>query len=556
MSGPARQTASGERTDPIPAGAQRVAGDPAVPVSRDRLVIVLVYTLGWGALLLNRGFFWDDWTLVGLSPAELTRAFSELGLPWIGYVYVALFATPLPGLLGHAIIFGAYLLSTLVFHAILCRVPGLLRMDALVAALAFAVMPVNYARVALIDLTYAVSLLAFLAATWLLLRYVADGGRVRRVGALALYAYSFTTASLLVLYAVPLLVATAVARASTGRSLATIGLRHLDFLALPVAFWLLRSLFLRPSGVYEGYNALTLAGLARVPSLMVEIPRQVLLDPLARAAGAAGVVGLLAGAALAGWLLWRSRAAETSGSVETSGSLESGQSVPTLALALAGVVVLALGVFAYLTVGRIPTLYDWSSRHQLLVPIGAGLLAAALARGVAAAGPVGRAAGIVAVGIVLGMSGVADARTLKAYQADWYKQAALIQWARQLPELKEARHIRVIDDATAFNTLRRTYRFYEYNALFSEALGDTRRLASLPDREPTPEELQDFIARPTYHMGQYVPSPVDLELRIEEADGVPDTLDVLRLIVAEATGSPAFDQDVARLIAVEVTAVP
>jgi hypothetical protein len=378
---------------------------------------------------------------------------------------------------------------------------------------------------------------------------------VRRVGALALYAYSFTTASLLVLYAVPLLVAAAVARASSGRPVATIVLRHVDFLALPVVFWLLRSVFLRPSGIYEGYNALTLAGLARVPSLMLDIPRQVLLDPLARAAGTAGVVGLVAGAALAGWLLWRSRAVETGGSSRTAGSAEAGRFVPTIVLALAGVVVLALGVFAYLTVGRIPTLFDWSSRHQLLVPIGAGLLAAALARGVAAAGPAGRAAGIVAVGVVLGISGVADARTLKAYQADWFKQAALIQWARELPELKEARHIRVIDDATAFNTLRRTYRFYEFNALFSEALGDTRRFASLPGREPTLEELQDFIARPAYHMGQYVPSPVDLELRIEAADGVPGTIEVLRLIVAEATGSPTFSQDVARLITVEATRV-
>jgi hypothetical protein len=518
-------------------------------LSRDRLVIGLLYALAWGALLLNRGFFWDDWTLVGLSPAELTHAFSELGLPWIGYVYVALFATPLPGLVGHVIVFGAYLLSTVLFHAILCRVPGLRRMDALVAALAFAVMPVNYARVALIDLTYALSLLAFLAATWLLLRYVADGGRARRIGALALYAYSFTTASLLVLYVMPLLVAAAVAQASTGRPLATIFLRHVDFLALPVVFWLLRSVFLRPSGVYEGYNALTLSGLARVPSLMLDIPRQVVLDPLARAAGAAGLVGLLAGAALAGWLLWRSRAAEADGSVE------GGRSVPTIVLALVGAVVLALGVFAYLTVGRIPTIYDWSSRHQLLVPMGAGLLAAAVARGVTVGGPVGRAAGIVVVGIVLGISGVADARTLKAYQADWYKQVALIEWARDLPALKEARHIRVIDDATAFNTLRRTYRFYEYNALFSEALGDTRRLASLPGREPTPEELEEFVARPAYHMGQYVPSPVDLELRIEAADGVPGTLEVLRLIVAEATGSPTFGQDVDRLITVEATRV-
>ena len=61
MSGPARQTASGERTDPTPSSTEPAAAHAVASLSRDRLVIGLVYTLAWGALLLNRGFFWDDW---------------------------------------------------------------------------------------------------------------------------------------------------------------------------------------------------------------------------------------------------------------------------------------------------------------------------------------------------------------------------------------------------------------------------------------------------------------------------------------------------------------
>ena len=130
------------------AGAAPIASDRVSPMGRDRLVIVLAYVVAWGALLVNRGFYWDDWTLVGVPSASVIRAFSELGMPWIGYFFTGLFATPLPGLAGHAIVFGAYLSATLILHAILCRVPGLRRMDAFVAALTFAVLPVNYARIA------------------------------------------------------------------------------------------------------------------------------------------------------------------------------------------------------------------------------------------------------------------------------------------------------------------------------------------------------------------------------------------------------------------------
>jgi len=512
------------------------------PVWRDRLIIGLAYALAWGALVVNRGLYWDDWTLVGRSPASLVRGFGELGMPWAGYFFAALFSMPLPGLVGHILAFGAYLLSTLVLHAVLRRVPGLSRMDALVAALTFALLPVNYARIALIDLTYGLSLLAFLAATWLLIRYLEDGGLPRRLAALGLYICSFTTASLLVLYVVPMALAALIVWKSARVPLRSLVPRHADFVGLPVAYWLLKSAFFTPSGVYEGYNALTLRGLTQVPHSLLSVPTQVLFEPLYRAVTVAGLLGVVVGAGGAVWLLRRSRV------------VEPGRFVSAPALALIGVAVLGLGVFAYIAVGRVPTIWDWSSRHQLLVPIGAGLLAAAAVRGVKGAGRAGPVFGV-AVGLLLGMSAVADARTLVAYQADWFKQTALIDAARTIPAMRTARHIRVIDSSTAFNALRRTYRFYEYNALFSEALGDTRRLASDGTHEPSEEEIGQFISRPAYHMDEYVPSPVDLELRVSSSHGFPGGLQILRLVVLEALGSPSFKPEVSRLIDVRATPV-
>ena len=531
-------SAPGTLAEPISVGFVRCD-----PVWRDRLIIVLAYTFAWGLLVVNWGIYWDDWTAVGVSPASLVSASREIGaVPWVAYLSVALFSMPLPGLVGHIMVFGAYLVSTLALHAILHRTPGLSRMDALVAALTFAVLPVNYARVALADLTYGLSLVAFLAATWLLIRLLEDGGLARRVAALGLYLFSFYTASLLVLYVVPMALAVFIVWKSARVRLRSLVLRHVDFVVLPAAYWLLKSAFFAPSGVYEGYNALTGRGLAHVPGLLPSIPSQVLFEPLSRAVTVSGLLGLAVGAGAAVWLLRRSRAGEQ------------GIFVPALALALVGIVVLGLGVFPYLAVGKVPTVWDWSSRHQLLVPLGAALLAAAAVRGVRGGGLIGPAFGV-AVGLLLGMSAVADARTLIAYQADWFKQTALIDAVRTIPEMRAARHIRVVDSATAFNALGRTYRFYEYNALFSVAMGDTRRLVSDGADEPSPEVIGYFISRPAYHMDQYVPSRVDLELRVSSEDGVPSVLQVLRLVAVEAFGSPSLEPEVSRLIDVEASPV-
>jgi hypothetical protein len=150
---------------------------------------------------------------------------------------------------------------------------------------------------------------------------------------------------------------------------------------------------------------------------------------------------------------------------------------------------------------------------------------------------------------------VADARTLVAYQVDWFKQTALMDAARTIPELRTVRHIRIVDTTTSFNALRRTYRFYEYNALFAEALGDERRLVAESSSDPGDANIGRFIDRPAYHMGQYVPSPVDLELRVSVGNGSPGVLTVLKLLALEAFGSPSFETEVTRLIDVRATAV-
>lgn len=506
-------------------------------VWRDRLLITLAYTLAWGLMLVNRGLYWDDWSLSGIGPAALVRTYVEVGLPWFGAVHAVLFSLPLPGLASHVITFVVYLLSSLLFHAILRRIPGLGRTDALVAALVFAVLPVNVARIAIIDLPYGLCLLAFLLGTYLLVRYLEVGGIVRRLLALLLFLFSFSTASLLVMYAVPIVLAGYLAWRAGRRPLPAFAFKSADFLVLPFAYWLVKSVALVPSGAYEGYNELTVKGLLAVPAALVPIPHQVLVEPLERALVVAGVLGLVVGVIVGVWLTRRARRPEPD-------HLAAGA-----VLLASGATLVAMGVVAYLAVGRVPTIWDWSSRHQLLVPIGAGLLAAAAVRVVRGAGRLGPIAGI-AVGLLIGVSIVADARTLLAYQLDWFKQVAVVDAVRATPEVRTAMHIRIVDHAATLNAMRRAIRFYEYNALFEQATGDQRRLVATASQEPDLQRMDVFISHPSYHMTGYVPAPVDLELVLTSGHRRPGVPGVLGLVLLEAMGSPSFHAEVSRLIVV------
>ncbi len=510
-------------------------------VWRDRFAIVAAYALSWGLLLVNRGLYWDDWTLIGVPAHSILTQYHELGMPWLAALSIPLVSLPLPGLVGHAIVFVAYLASALLLHATILRLPGIGRIDALVMGLVFAVFPVNYARIAIIDLPYGLSLLAFLAAAWLLVRQVETGGWAGRASALVLFAASFTTASLLVFYVVPIGVAYLVDNRSRGASFRSFVRRYPDFLLLPVIYWLIKSVVFRPSGTFADYNQLTIHGLLGVPRAMLGIPPEVITQPIRLALTVAGLAGLVVGALAAVWLVRRGRSAAAD------------RLMPTWVLLVGGIALIAIGVFPYLAVGRTPSIWDWSSRHQLLVPLGAGLVCAACCRFGSRRG-IPRTILVGAVGFLVGVSVVANARTLLAFQQDWFKQVALMQAVRDLPAARTAHHIAITDTATRLNALRRTYRFYELNALFEQSLGGTDRLVSIAGGEPSVADLSRFTGRPTYHMGDYVAAPVDLQVEI--APGTrPGALETLRLVALEALGSDAFPAEVARLVDVTATTV-
>lgn len=476
-------------------------------------LIVGTYTAAWGLLLLNRGFYWDDWTLHGITNQDRLATLREVGAPWVAAVYNALWATPSPALVAHAVVFGCYLASALLVHTLAERTPGLTRRDALVIALATAVLPLNFARIAIIDITYGLSLALFLTGAVLLQRIAAEASVnvLRRLVAAVCFVAAFATASLLVFYAVPMALALWSGRRQHG-GLVRCALRLPEFFLLPFATWTALNHFFPVHGTFAGYYSVTSERLRSVPAALLDVPGQAIIHPLHHAAVTAGWLGATAAllAVTAAIVRRRPRASTDTDPISPAW------------LVAASMGTLVAATIPYLAVGLAPELEGWTSRHQLLVPIGAGILLAAFARI--------RWIGLPLVAGLLAICVVADARMLVQYQRYWYKQEAFMGWAADSPAVAGARHILVIDRATRLNPLGLYTWVYEYTGLVAEATGREDRYVQPPSYELTPEQIAEGATRPDYHFPDYRPVPIDLTVYVDPGPRTSerDTLRILR----------------------------
>ena len=479
------------------------------------LSLALIAVVAWGAAFLApESLYWDDWVVVNSDTLRMTK---ELGLPWIGYVYVVLFA------LGPWTFKVIAVLATIVVgwtcFAISGRGLGLnFRERWLLAALVIA-LPLFSARAIAVLSTYSWSLALFFCAWYLLVRKHPDSpGRTRYVAAAVFFFVSYTTGSLLLFTAIPvahLAYLTIPSSALKGKGTLRFIARFWYVLAAPVFFWTMRTLFFQPYGLYKDYNkflflenpsSVTIAAAVCLLFILVlvilvllywlradypkpaRLRRELSLGTLAVTTGAMGLFLLatrvsVASTALAipativmcsiilcAMIVHRAiRGSKTKDQTE----IESRKSevMPILA---GGLIVLVLGELPYLLVGKLPSSSGWETRHQLLIPFGVAVIIVATVRALAAILPLS-VIRVVSIGLVALFVFVSLNISLSLV-ADWRKQMQVTEALAQEPLVKEASTIVFSDHARELNFDSRKFEFYEYNGWLWTAFGEQSRL--------------------------------------------------------------------------------
>jgi hypothetical protein len=397
-----------------------------------------------GIFLILNSVFWDDWTLFDQAPQTLLDIFTMDGsvFAWIGHMHIALLSI---GPWAYRILTLLLMfLSGVLLWKVLERQMWI-RVEARFAiVLLFLVLPFNWARVALIDFPYTLCYFSFFLGWYLIAR--------NRWLALCFFLISFNTNSLLVFYLLP--IADWYFRendAVHSSSLAKWGRYKLDFLALPFVYWAIKQIYFRPYGMYAGYNEhFSLRGLISTPRFMATDLVQLQVDFC--------LFAFLAVACM--FVLPRFTSV--------------GSSQNQKRLLIAGCVALACALFPYCLLRLAPTFFEWGSRHQLLMPLGASVLC------VWAQSYLKPDARYIGLAVITGVSLAIHLQVYSELADDWRKQQEIISLLSHSAPVRDADLV-IFQDRTQ-NARKRSFRFYEWNGLLKQAFRDERRFALAPDQ--------------------------------------------------------------------------
>lgn len=236
-------------------------------VKRGIFKLIAIYFMSSFWLLFVSGQWWDDWGIWTNTLDGLRSMYLEAGSPWSIINTTSVMWLPNWGY--RVVVFLLYLITSLLFYEILCQIDFINEEDAFwIAAIAMTV-PVNDARVTLICYGYSLSLPLFMLCFYIITRLkdVSGGKRMAlRIISLLCLLYSYTTESLLVftgliwLYLFYLVWKENV-NAYLAKKLITFIRLYWDYFFLPFVFFIVKGIFFKPYGNYEGYNSVTLKSL-------------------------------------------------------------------------------------------------------------------------------------------------------------------------------------------------------------------------------------------------------------------------------------------------------
>jgi hypothetical protein len=229
---------------------------------------LMCFSCHW-MLLINDGFFWDDNLLYGLFQgkhySELSAFMLEMGLPLniLFFRSLDLFF----GISNHRVVgFFTIFLSAVLLNSLFRRYAGDFKSLSLVFTSFYLSLFPFKSTVLLCTLVYQVMLLFFIVAVYVRVNFGQHDSRGVRFCALAAFSllsfFSFNTASILVLFyfflAFEYFFEFKFSREAWSlRNMWTYAKRNVLVMLLPVAYWLIKSIFFPTHGLYKNYNKIS-----------------------------------------------------------------------------------------------------------------------------------------------------------------------------------------------------------------------------------------------------------------------------------------------------------
>lgn len=340
------------------------------------LLIPTVILLSNLLILVNDFLYWDDWVWFYQGNAERIRVAVELGYPWAGYVSNWIYSLPNPTLFLRLVVFLATLFTGVIFSQILRKRGLVSHWEGIGVILLYCLLPVaSGIRYVNSCAFYSLYILFFVIGCSLILSN--DTLKFyQRLLAYLFFIVSFFFNSLLVLFLGVLLVrALFISKGPkdlfTVQKITSFLRSHIDFIFLPFIFWIVKKIYMEPSGFYQSYNSVSIeklfaAGFKVMPYAIKTANRffSFLFPFLGSNAWLSVCIVILLAVAL------------------TKFCFKKKTELRSVYIMLgAGCIFIALAIFPYIVVGHKLSFYSfYQSRHLILVLFGLTLVFIALFR--------------------------------------------------------------------------------------------------------------------------------------------------------------------------------
>jgi hypothetical protein len=407
--------------------------------------IFFIYLLSHGGIfIIPNAIFWDDWCIFFVSKECILDIFLKAGSMFnlTGYVHSIL--TPIGPWVYKYLTFVLMFATGFTLDKILIRNNKLNKSERFLVVIFFLILPFNSARVTAICFPYTLCYLLFFLG-WLLFDK-------KRILSLSLFFLCFNTNSLLVFYIIPFI--ESFFRSSNWKFNIKIFtlfcLKKFDFFFIPFFYYGIKLFYFKPDEPYLHYNEINnIEGLIKAPAkFFIEIMK--ISTPIFFTI-------------LLSIIFLRSLRF-----IELYPQTFSRKNVFTISII--GFLFLYIGILPYAVVGCYPSFFEWTSRHQLLLPLGFSvvILSIWIRLGVQFRN--------IFISIVLSVSVLYNIMTYKDYYYDWRKQSMIVKLIKNNEIIKNSNLIVFNDLSLPFNIWNRIYRFYEWNGLLKLAFNDEKRL--------------------------------------------------------------------------------
>jgi hypothetical protein len=345
-------------------------------IDYNNVVIVISAVLAHGLLLLNDGVYWDGWLIYDIFLEKDWNDYylwaTEMGdLPIMSYFYWLLVKI-FPGVIfGYKLVAFLSITFSALFVYMICNELRLTnRIENLFIALLSLSYPAYQVSVELCVNTYSVCYSLFLLACLLAVkseRKERISHYFLRLCSLALFILSFRVNSLLVFYFGFFFILVFYIRRSwrffsVRDAFAKIIPRRIDYLILPFLYWVIKKVCFPSHGGYSGYNQPGGFDLLQIIYNFIMFLKNAVYAQLNGA-----LVNLINMPVLLLLCLFATYYIYLTYSLDDKVFFK--QKLRPYSLLFFGFLLLTLGIFPYVAVGKVPLISGWRTRHALLIAL-------------------------------------------------------------------------------------------------------------------------------------------------------------------------------------------